>query len=85
MMISRKYIHYVFVAIMAMSMTLILSFFTTVNNEGLSRQFVFLWLNAAGWGFSIAFPTALAVAPIARWAAEKMTSTNVEERATTES
>jgi len=75
-MISRKYFHYVFVAMMSMSMALALSFFATISNEGLSAQFVFLWLNATGWGFSIAFPTALAVTPLAMKAAEKLTTTN---------
>jgi len=75
-MISRKYFHYVFVAMMAMSMTLVLSFFATVSKEGLSDQFVFLWLIAAGWGFSVAFPTALVVIPIARWVSVKLTTAN---------
>ncbi len=73
-MICRKYFHYVFVAMMSMGMTLILSFFATVNNEGLSGQFVLLWLLAAVLNFAIAFPTALAVAPLARWAAGKLTT-----------
>lgn len=74
-MINKKYFHYVFVAIMAMSMTLVLSFVTTVINGGFSGQFLCAWLKAAGLGFFIAFPVALAVAPIARWAAEKLTTT----------
>lgn len=71
-MISRKYFHYVFVAIMAMSMTIVLSFVATVNNEGFSSQFVLLWLHAIGLSFSIAFPTALFVAPIAKWVTEML-------------
>lgn len=73
-MISRKYFHYVFVAIMAMSMTLVLSLFTTINNEVLSDQFVFLWFKTAGLGFCLAYPTALVVTPIARWVTEKLTN-----------
>ena len=75
-MISRKYFHYVFVAMMALNMALVLSFFATVSKEGISGRFVFLWLNAAGWSFSIAFPTALVANPIARWVTEKLASTN---------
>ncbi len=75
-MINRKYFHYVFVAMMAMSMTLVLTFISTVSNEGLSGQFVFQWLHTAGWSFIIAFPVALVATPIARWVAEKLTTTN---------
>lgn len=73
-MINKKYFHYVFVAIMAMSMTLVLSFVTTLASDGFSGQFVFVWLKATGVGFSIAFPVAVAVVPVARWAAEKLTT-----------
>ncbi len=75
-MISRKYFNYVFVAMMTLCMTLVLSFFATVSHEGLSGQFVLLWLIAAGLNFSIAFPTALAVTPIARWTAGVLTAKN---------
>lgn len=71
-MISRNYFHLVFVAIMAMSMTLVLSFVSTVNNEGFSSEFVPLWLHASGLSFAISFPTALLVAPIAKWLTEKL-------------
>jgi len=71
-MISKKYFHHVFVAIMAMSMTLVLSFITTVNNEGFSSQFVFLWLHDTGMSFGIAFPTALFIAPVAKWFTEML-------------
>lgn len=74
-MICKKYFHYVFVAMMSMGMTLTLSLFATLNNEGLSGHFVWLWLLAATFNFVIAFPTALAVAPVARWAAGKLTTT----------
>ncbi|QQD17467.1 DUF2798 domain-containing protein [Spongiibacter nanhainus] len=74
-MICGKYFHYVFVALMSMGMTLILSLFATANNEGQSGNFVWLWLLAAALNFAIAFPTALAVAPVARWAAGKLTTT----------
>lgn len=73
-MINRKYFHYVFVAVMAMSMALVLSFVGTLGREGFSDQFINLWLNAALLGFGFAYPTALVVTPIARWAADKLTS-----------
>jgi len=61
---------------MTMSMTLVLSFYATVNKEGLSAQFVLLWLNTSVLSFSFAFPTALVATPVARWVAEKLTATN---------
>ena len=75
-MISRRYSHYVFVAIMAMSMTLVLTLFATLGKQGLSGQFIFHWLNATARGFVIAFPAALVVTPAARWFAEKLTMRN---------
>ncbi|MEP1444598.1 MAG: DUF2798 domain-containing protein [Paraglaciecola sp.] len=69
-MISRKYSHYVFVATMAMGMTLVLSFVATANNEGFSSLFVFAWLRTIGWSFCIAFPTALLMQPLAKWVTE---------------
>lgn len=73
-MINKKYFHYVFVAIMAMSMTLVLSFIATAKSEGLSGQFLVVWLIAAGLGFSVAFPTALIISPLAKWAATRLTT-----------
>lgn len=75
-MINKKYFHLVFVAIMAMSMTLVLSFVTILTSDGFSAQFLFDWLKAAGLGFCVAFPVALAVAPVARWGAEKLTASD---------
>ena len=75
-MINRKYFHYVFVALMAISMALVLSFVGTLSREGFSDQFVILWLKAAALGFGFAFPAALLVTPVARWAAEKLTSSH---------
>lgn len=71
-MISRKYSHYVFVATMAMGMTLVLSFVATANNQGFSSQFVAVWLQSVGWSFCIAFPTALFMQPFAKWVTEML-------------
>ncbi len=72
-MISKKYFHYLFVALMALSMSLVLSFVAEMSREGFSDQFFALWLKAAALGFGFAFPTALIVTPIAKWAAEQLT------------
>ncbi len=73
-MINKKYFHSLFVALMALSMSLVLSFVAEVGREGFSDQFFTLWLKAAVLGFGFAFPTALIVTPIARWAAEQLTT-----------
>lgn len=73
-MICSTHFHTVFVAMMSLGMTLILSLFATVKGQELSGHFLWIWLWAAALNFAIAFPTALAVAPVARWAAGKLTT-----------
>ena len=73
-MLDRQYFHYVFVALMALGMTVVMSFTTTIANEGLSSQFIGVWLSASALGFIIAFPTALIITPFARYAADKLTT-----------
>jgi len=73
-MINEKYYHCIFVALMSLGMTLVMSFTSTVYSQGFSGQFLESWLSAVVLGFMVAFPTALAITPIARLAAEKITA-----------
>lgn len=73
-MIDKKYFKYVFVAMMTISMTLVLSLISTTTNQGDFGNSVIQWLLKASTDFAVAFPTALAVAPLATWAAKKITT-----------
>lgn len=57
-------------AMMAFTMSLIMTFI----NIGLVDDFIFRWLRAFCIGFSVAFPTSLMAAPIARKIINKIDS-----------
>lgn len=75
-MIHKKYYHPIFVALMALGMTMVMSFTSTIISQGLSRQFLEAWLSAISLGFIVAFPTAFIITPLARSAAEKLTKSD---------
>ncbi len=71
---DKKKYRYIFVALMSLGMTLVMSFTSTIYNEGLSSQFLQAWLSTTILGFIVAFPAALIITPVARWATEKLTA-----------
>lgn len=75
-MIHKKYYHRLFVALMALGMTMVMSFTSTIISQGFSSQFLSAWLSAIILGFVVAFPTALIITPFARLVAEKLTTDN---------
>jgi len=54
---------------------LVMSFATTLLNTGFSQSFVMMWMSAFVLSFAVAFPTALIVAPAAKWGARRLTQT----------
>ncbi|MDO3386872.1 DUF2798 domain-containing protein [Gilvimarinus sp. SDUM040013] len=72
-MINKKYFKYVFVAMMTMCMALALTLISTMSDPNELDNFLSQWFLKASTDFVVAFPTALAVAPIANWAAVKVT------------
>ncbi len=73
-MIHKKYYRYVFVAFMAFGMTVVMTFTTMIVNEGFSRHFIALWLDAIALGFTVAYPTALMITPLAASITKKLVS-----------
>jgi hypothetical protein len=72
-MFKIKYFNTLFVALMALGMSSVMSFSTTVLSQGFSHQFMAAWLSSAGVGFVVAFPAALIIAPLARRVATRLT------------
>lgn len=61
---NKKYAHYLFAAIMAVSMGFIMSLALTFVNTGMDNGFFLRWIRAFITAICIAFPTALLIAPI---------------------
>lgn len=73
-MISSKYLPQVQSFILALVMTLIMSFAITFINLGFIEKFTDIWLHAWGIAFVIAFPTLLLIVPFVRQLALKIAS-----------
>ncbi|MFT5756005.1 MAG: hypothetical protein ACI9LM_000717 [Alteromonadaceae bacterium] len=66
-MIDQKYQSLIFSFIMALLMSGIMSFVISVFNLGLVDHIIFIWLNAWGFAFTVAFPVILLVTPVVRF------------------
>ena len=73
-MISKKYSEILFIAIMGLGMSIIMTLAITYINTGLDRDFLNRWFKAFLVGFPIAVIAAAAVAPIAKKITKKLTS-----------
>ena len=73
-MISRKYSEVLFIAIMGLGMSLIMTLAITYINTGLDVDFLNRWFKAFLAGFPIAVVAAAVMAPIAKKLAKKFTS-----------
>lgn len=65
-MLSPRLKPVVFITLMAMAMSVVMSFAMTVLNHKLDAWFVQKWLRACAIAFVVALPTALTLAPILR-------------------
>jgi hypothetical protein len=64
--IDKKYSTLLFVTIMVLCMTFVISLALTIIRSGFSAGFTLLWLRAWGLAFIVAWPTAMLVVPFAR-------------------
>jgi hypothetical protein len=74
MKISPKYAGLMVTLILAITMSLVMSFFMVAMNLGFTEHFLFAWLRSWGLGFLIGFPTAALVVPVARRIVAKLTT-----------
>ena len=72
MNMSRKFYSYIFTLLVAGPMSLVMTLAITIRNNGFNASFFPFWMRAFGFGFCIAYPTALIVVPIARKIIEKI-------------
>ena len=73
-MISKKYSEVLFIAIMGLGMSLIMTLVITYINTGLDVDFLNRWFKAFLAGFPIAVVAAAVIAPIAKKLTTKFTS-----------
>ena len=73
-MISKKYSEVLFIAIMGLGMSLIMTLAITYINIGLGSDFLNRWFKAFLVGFPIAVVAAAVIAPIAKKLTRKFTS-----------
>ena len=73
-MISKKYSEVLFIAIMGLGMSLIMTLAITYINTGLDVDFLNRWSKAFMVGFPIAVVAAAVIAPIAKKLTKKFTS-----------
>ena len=72
-MISKKYAQLLFVTIMGLSMSAIMSFAFTAFRSGFNDSFFVAWMESFLLGSIIAIPTAMFVAPLAQKLVQRMT------------
>ena len=73
-MISKKYSEVLFIAIMGLGMSLIMTLAITYINTGLDSDFLNRWFKAFLAGFPIAVVAAAVIAPIAKKLTRQFTS-----------
>ena len=73
-MISKKYSEVLFIAIMGLGMSLIMTLAITYINTGLDGNFLNRWFKAFLAGFPIAVVAAAVMAPIAKKLTRQFTS-----------
>jgi hypothetical protein len=73
-MISKKYSEVLFIAIMGLGMSFIMTLAITYINTGLDSDFLNRWFKAWLAGFPIAVVAAAVMAPIAKKLTKKFTS-----------
>ena len=73
-MISQKYSEVLFIAIMGLGMSLIMTLAITYINTGLDSDFLNRWFKAFLAGFPIAVVAAAVMAPIAKKLTRQFTS-----------
>ena len=73
-MISKKYSEVLFIAIMGLGMSFIMTLAITYINTGLDSDFLNRWFKAWLAGFPIAVVAAAIMAPIAKKLTKKFTS-----------
>ncbi len=73
MKISKKYYSLVLGATLSLIMTVIMSFVITIVNLGFIDTFMNKWGEAFLAGFAVSLPISLAVVPIARKIADRIT------------
>jgi uncharacterized membrane protein YjjP (DUF1212 family) len=73
-MISKKYSEVLFIAIMGLGMSFIMTLAITYINTGLDSDFLNRWFKAWLAGFPIAVVAAAVIAPIAKKLTKKFTS-----------
>ena len=73
-MISKKYSEILFIAIMGLGMSLIMTLAITYINTGLDSDFLNRWFKAFLGGFPIAVVASAIIAPIAKKLTKKFTS-----------
>ena len=73
-MISKKYSEVLFIAIMGLGMSFIMTLAITYINTGLDSDFLNRWFKAWLAGFPIAIAAAAVMAPIAKKLTKKFTS-----------
>jgi hypothetical protein len=61
--VSRKYAHVLFVALVALAMTAVMSLVMTLMHSRLDGGFFARWMRAMAIGYVCALPTALVVVP----------------------
>ncbi len=62
--ISRKYFNLIFSTLVAVLMSLFMSFVLTAINIGFPSFFIGAWLTSLGIGFAVALPVSLIVIPL---------------------
>jgi len=72
-MISKKYYEILFIVIMGLGMSIIMTLAITYINTGLGGDFLNRWFKAFLAGFPIAVVAAAVVAPIAKKITKKLT------------
>jgi hypothetical protein len=72
--LPARYGGIVLAILLSLLMTFIVSFISTLRGVGLAPGFVRIWLGAWGISWAVAFPTLLAVLPLARRATSALVS-----------
>jgi len=65
-MFPAKFQHILFAIVMAILMSCVMSLVITVFNVGLPSDILTRWLQAWSFGFVVALPTVMLIAPVAR-------------------
>ncbi len=64
--ISRRYFNLIFSTLVAVLMSLFMSFVLTAINIGFPSYFILAWLKSLGIGFAVALPVSLLVIPLVK-------------------